>query len=37
MPDRVAIVTDGLRGLGRAMTPALAAYAITVPPVGHFP
>jgi len=37
MPDRVAIVTGGLRGLGRGMTLGLAATGIRVLAVGHLP
>jgi NAD(P)-dependent dehydrogenase (short-subunit alcohol dehydrogenase family) len=37
MPDRVAIVTGGLRGLGRGMTLGLAASGIRVLAVGHLP
>jgi NAD(P)-dependent dehydrogenase (short-subunit alcohol dehydrogenase family) len=37
MPDRVAIVTGGLRGLGRGMTLGLAAIGIKVLAVGHLP
>jgi 3-oxoacyl-[acyl-carrier protein] reductase len=37
MPDRVAIVTGGLRGLGRAMTLGLAATGVRVLAVGHLP
>jgi NAD(P)-dependent dehydrogenase (short-subunit alcohol dehydrogenase family) len=37
MPDRVAIVTGGLRGLGRGMTLGLAAAGIKVLAVGHLP
>jgi 3-oxoacyl-[acyl-carrier protein] reductase len=37
MPDRVAIVTGGLRGLGRGMTLGLAATGIKVLAVGHLP
>jgi len=35
MPDRVAIITGGLRGLGRGMTLGLAASGIRVLAVGH--
>jgi 3-oxoacyl-[acyl-carrier protein] reductase len=37
MTDRVAIVTGGLRGLGRGMTLGLAATGIKVLAVGHLP
>jgi NAD(P)-dependent dehydrogenase (short-subunit alcohol dehydrogenase family) len=37
MPDRVAIVTGGLRGLGRGMTLGLAATGVQVLAVGHLP
>jgi NAD(P)-dependent dehydrogenase (short-subunit alcohol dehydrogenase family) len=37
MPDRVAIVTGGLRGLGRGMTLGLAASGVRVLAVGHLP
>ncbi|MDR3529045.1 MAG: SDR family NAD(P)-dependent oxidoreductase [Rhodopila sp.] len=37
MPDRVAIVTGGLRGLGRGMTLGLAANGVRVLAVGHIP
>jgi 3-oxoacyl-[acyl-carrier protein] reductase len=37
MPDRVAIVTGGLRGLGRGMTLGLAATGVRVLAVGHLP
>jgi NAD(P)-dependent dehydrogenase (short-subunit alcohol dehydrogenase family) len=36
-PDRVAIVTGGLRGLGRGMTEGLAASGVRVLAVGHLP
>jgi 3-oxoacyl-[acyl-carrier protein] reductase len=35
MTDRVAIVTGGLRGLGRSMTLGLAANGVRVLAVGH--
>src|SRR4051794_16294720 len=37
MTDRVAIVTGGLRGLGRGMTLGLAATGVRVLAVGHLP
>jgi len=37
MADRVAIVTGGLRGLGRGMTLGLAATGVRVVAVGHIP
>ena len=37
MTDRVAIVTGGLRGLGRGMTLGLAASGVRVLAVGHLP
>jgi NAD(P)-dependent dehydrogenase (short-subunit alcohol dehydrogenase family) len=37
MPDRVAIVTGGLRGLGRAMALGLAETGVRVLAVGHLP
>ena len=37
MTDRVAIVTGGLRGLGRGMTLGLAATGVKVLAVGHLP
>ena len=37
MADRVAIVTGGLRGLGRGMTLGLAASGVRVLAVGHLP
>jgi NAD(P)-dependent dehydrogenase (short-subunit alcohol dehydrogenase family) len=37
MTDRVAIVTGGLRGLGRGMTLGLAANGVRVLAVGHLP
>jgi NAD(P)-dependent dehydrogenase (short-subunit alcohol dehydrogenase family) len=37
MTDRVAIVTGGLRGLGRGMTLGLAAAGVRVLAVGHLP
>ena len=37
MTDRVAIVTGGLRGLGRGMTLGLAASGVQVLAVGHLP
>jgi NAD(P)-dependent dehydrogenase (short-subunit alcohol dehydrogenase family) len=37
MPERVALVTGGLRGLGRGMTLGLAANGIKVLAVGHLP
>jgi NAD(P)-dependent dehydrogenase (short-subunit alcohol dehydrogenase family) len=36
-PDRVAIVTGGLRGLGRGMTLGLAGAGVRVLAVGHLP
>jgi NAD(P)-dependent dehydrogenase (short-subunit alcohol dehydrogenase family) len=36
-PDRVAIVTGGLRGLGRGMTLGLACNGVRVLAVGHLP
>jgi NAD(P)-dependent dehydrogenase (short-subunit alcohol dehydrogenase family) len=37
MTDRVAIVTGGLRGLGRGMTLGLAATGVRVLAIGHLP
>ena len=37
MTDRVAIVTGGLRGLGRGMTLGLASSGVRVLAVGHLP
>ncbi|MEA2778165.1 MAG: hypothetical protein QOF90_3571, partial [Acetobacteraceae bacterium] len=37
MTARVAIVTGGLRGLGRGMTIGLAASGVRVLAVGHLP